>query len=87
MIRLDHTSKSLIKAFGFTTDASIHKLLDFFYFVTTQIEKGGKAFSWAVSRIWIDEMLSDNEKAYLIFSLGRLFEGKKMRDNESEEDE
>jgi len=86
MIKVDCTQAKLVKAFGLDNDETIFKMLNFFYGMTDKILNGNLSFAWAIQRVWIDETLSDNEKAYLIFGLGRWYENKIMGEGGKDHD-
>jgi len=86
MIKVDCTQAKLVKAFGLDSDETIFKMLNFFYGMTDKILKEKLSFAWAIQRVWIDETLSDNEKAYLIFGLGRWYENKIMGEGGKDHD-
>jgi len=35
---------------------------------------GPSSLAWLIERVWVDETLTDNEKAFMIFCIGRFFE-------------
>ena len=75
MLKLKIDADNLPKAFQFTDD-DVLELMKKFYFLGDQLIHQKQSISWAIQRVWIDETLSDNAKAYLIFSLGRMYENK-----------
>lgn len=42
--------------------------------ITSLVDKSAKPVTWLMRRIWIDEVLSDNGKCYMLFTAGRIFE-------------
>ena len=80
MINLRHDTNKLVEAFRLDCPKKMKKTLDFFYFLHTQVYRKKQAISWAIGRVWIDETLTDNEKAYLIFSLGRMYENNEEKE-------
>ena len=72
MLNYDHSSQDLKQAFNLTED-SICKTIYFLKFYDEC-----KNVSRAVERIWIDETIDDNTRAFTIMTLGRYIETEKM---------
>jgi len=71
MIRFNHSADTIVDSFNLTADEQlvIDKLFD-------QLIQDKKSASplWFIQRVWIDELLSENAKAFLIFTVGRYYE-------------
>ena len=71
MINFEHDAISLTDAFKIT-----QKDNEVFEEIMAQMKLPDKNLpvSWVIQRLWIDERLSDNARAYAIFTVGRFYE-------------
>lgn len=71
MVKFEHEAKTLEDAFGLgdNHEAVIDTFVDLYL--------KHKTASKIVERIWIDETIDDNTKAFAIFSMGRVYENRK----------
>ena len=73
MLTLNHRAKNIARAFYLTSEGekrvtALSKLL------IRNVATRKRPITWAINRIWIDEILTENERCFLVFSLGRLYE-------------
>lgn len=69
MINFEHNAVTLKDAFKITQEES-----EVFEELMQQLNNKSTTVSWTIQRVWIDERLSDNARAYAIFTLGRYYE-------------
>ncbi len=71
MINFEHEATTLKDAFKITQEES-----DLFDEIMQQLKlpEKNRPVSFVIQRLWIDERLSDNAKAYAIFTVGRFYE-------------
>lgn len=72
MLNYDHSSQDLKQAFNLTED-SMQKAVFFLNFYDKC-----KNVSKSIERIWIDETIDDNTRAFTIMTLGRYIETERM---------
>lgn len=71
MLKIDHKQSTITGALGLDNRKD-EELLD----GMINILKGNtnKNVSWCMQRVWIDERLNDNQRCFLIFMLGRMYQ-------------
>jgi hypothetical protein len=73
MLHFDNKGRTFLDAFNVSEDDT-NKVYEFLRF----FDRVGNV-SRTAERIWIDETVSDNVKAFALFSLGRLWENRRIR--------
>jgi hypothetical protein len=71
LINFNHNADTIVDSFNLTLEEQgiIDKLFD-------QLIQDKKSASplWFIQRVWIDEVLSENAKLFLTFTVGRYYE-------------
>jgi len=71
MLSFNHTADSIVDSFNITKKEQ--EYIDDLFKTLVNVKKRSSPL-WFIQRVWIDEVLSDNAKAFLIFTVGRYYE-------------